>query len=443
MSRFNKVAWKEGLFLQPHHLQQADRYVERLVQARTDVITPYPWGLSEMKPDRDMAQQGRFGLRAVTGIMPDGTPFDAPDAGELPVPIDVPEDAKGLTVWLTLPDMSQNGRDVGLGADAAATRYILASETVVDNSSATRVEQPVDIAVPRLELDLRRTAKPGYQCLPIARIADVRDGVVTLDDTMPPPALVLSVHPVTEGYLTRVIGWIEAKLGSLARYAADPTSGGGMQATDYLMLMLLNREVPQLRHFASSRAVHPERLYQKLVGLAGELSTFDQGERMAPVYPPYDHADLRATFAPVVQDIQRLLSRDAGRAVRLNLQQVRQNSFLAQVTDRNLFRDAVFVIEVDTNKPLTQVQQQFPELCKVGPNTRMSEIVKNNLPGITLVHLPNPPRQIRVVASHVYFLLEKKTALWQEFSTAPAIGMHFAGDWPELKLELWAIPEKM
>jgi type VI secretion system protein ImpJ len=42
----------------------------------------------------------------------------------------------------------------------------------------------------------------------------------------------------------------------------------------------------------------------------------------------------------------------------------------------------------------------------------------------------------------VYFLLEKKTPLWQEFSTAPAIGMHFAGDWPDLKLELWAIPEK-
>ena len=73
----------------------------------------------------------------------------------------------------------------------------------------------------------------------------------------------------------------------------------------------------------------------------------------------------------------------------------------------------------------------------------MSEIVKNNLQGIRLVHLPNPPRQIRVVASNVYFMLEKNTPLWKEFSVAPAIGMHFAGDWPELKLELWAIPEKV
>ncbi len=443
MSWFSKVAWKEGLFLQPQHLQQADRYVEKLIQARTDVITPYPWGLAEMTVDRDMMQQGRFGLRTVVGIMPDGTPFDAPNAAALPPPIEVPEDSKGLFVWLTLPDLSQNGRDVGIGTDAATTRYMLGSETVADNASGPRVEHPIEVAVPRLELDIRKSTKPGYQCLRIARINEVRDGVISLDDTVPPPALILAVHPVMMGFLTRVIGWIEAKLTSLARYAADPSAGGGMQATDYLMLMLLNREIGQLRHMATSRAIHPERLYEKLVGMAGELATFDHGERMARDYGTYDHHDHKASFTPVVQDIQRLLSRDVGRAVRLNLRQVRQNSYLAEVADRNLFRDATFVIEVESAKPLGQVQQQFPQLCKVGPNTRMSEIVKNNLPGISLLHMPNPPRQIRVVSTNVYFLLDKKTPMWQEFSTAPAIGMHFAGDWPELKLELWAIPEKL
>ena len=442
MSWFSKVAWKEGLFLQPQHLQQSDRYVEKLIQSRTEVITPYPWGVSEMVVDRDMAQQGRFGLRTVTGIMPDGTPFDAPNAADLPTPIEVPEDAKGLYVWLTLPDMSQNGQDVGIGESSATTRYVLSADTVADNASSARVEQEIETAVPRLELDVRKSTKPGYQCLRIARINEVRDGVISLDDTVPPPSLILAVHPVMEGFLTRVIGWVEAKLSSLARYASDPSSGGGMQATDYLMLMTLNRSIGVLRHMATSRAIHPERLYECLVALAGELATFDQGERLARDYGAYNHGDPKETFTPVVQDIQRLLSRDVGRAVRLNLQQVRQNSYLAEVSDRNLFRVATFVIEVESAKPLTQVQQQFPELCKVGPNTRMREIVQNNLPGIGLVHLPNPPRQIRVVSTNVYFLLEKKTPLWQEFSTAPAIGMHFAGDWPDLKLELWAIPEK-
>jgi type VI secretion system protein ImpJ len=124
MSWFSKVAWKEGLFLQPQHLQQADRYVEKLIQSRTDVITPYPWGMAEMVVDRDMAQQGRFGLRTAVGIMPDGTPFDAPNAGPLPLPIEVPEDAKGLSVWLTLPDPSQNGHRRGCGDDAVCSGVI-------------------------------------------------------------------------------------------------------------------------------------------------------------------------------------------------------------------------------------------------------------------------------------------------------------------------------
>ncbi|WP_405402650.1 type VI secretion system baseplate subunit TssK [Paracoccus sp. Ld10] len=443
MSWFSKVAWKEGLFLQPQHLQQGDRYHENLIHARTRLITPYPWGLSELSIDRDQAQQGMLALRAVAGILPDGTPFDAPGTGPLPLAVPVPEDAAGQFVWLTLPDVSPNMRDASPYEDeGATTRWGIVTETVSDSASSMRTEQVLELAVPRLEVAIRKTPRPGYQNLRLARITEVRDGVVTLDETSPPPALVIAAHPQILGYLTRVIGWIEARLESLARYATDPSAGGGLQASDYLMLMTLNRSIGPLRHLSRAFAIHPERLYCALLSLAGELATFDIGSRHAPDYPAYDHDNPKEAFGPLVADIQRLLSRDVGRAIRLPLREVRQNSYLAEVADRNLFREATFVIEVESAKPLTQVQSQFPELCKVGPNTRMSEIVNNNLPGIGLQHLPNPPRQIRVLSTNVYFQLEKTSPLWREFSTAPAIGMHFAGDWPHLKLDLWAVPER-
>jgi type VI secretion system protein ImpJ len=31
--------------------------------------------------------------------------------------------------------------------------------------------------------------------------------------------------------------------------------------------------------------------------------------------------------------------------------------------------------------------------------------------------------------------------LWPEFSVASGLGLHFAGDWPDLQLDLWAIME--
>ena len=441
MSWYSKVAWKEGLFLQPHHLQQGDRYFEKMLEARTRLATPYPWGFAQIEVDRDVAQQTKFGLRVASGVFPDGTPFDIPGTSALPAPIAIPEGSEGSAVWLTMPLSQANSREVGTDEESSrGSRYVLAKERIADGASAMRQEADIEIAEPRIAFDIRKTEKPGYNCLRLAKIVEIRDKTVIFDEKFAPPVLVTMAHPVVSGWIERVVGWVENKLGNLSRYAADPSAGGGLQATDYFMLLLLNREITTLRHYKASKYIHPNELYRVLIRLCGELWTFDQS-RLCPEYPDYDQDDLEATFEPVVRDIQRLLSRDVGRAIRLDLQEVHPGSWLAKVADRNLFRDASFVIEVAAQKSLTQIQQQFPELCKVGPNTRMNEIVNNNLPGLEFVHTPTPPRQIRAVTSHVYFYIDKNSPLWREFSTAPAIGMHFAGDWPDLKMELWAIME--
>lgn len=442
MSRYSKVAWKEGLFLKPQHFQQADRYVENLIASRTAQITPYPWGVSELSFDQNQLRQGKIEIERVAGIFADGTPFDAPNTSPLPVEIPVPEDATGKMIWLTVPNLAQNERDIGMDEDLG-TRFLLREERgVADNSSVSRIEDEIEIAVPRLELVIRDTPRDGYQCIPLGRIVDIQDSaVVTLDPTEPPVGLTISCHRAYAAFLKAVVGSVEARLEVLARYAADPTSGGGMQDKDYLMLMVLNRVLPQLKHLQALPAVHPERMYETLVGLAGELSTFEARQRHTLDYG-YKHDKPKDTFKPLVDDIRRFLSRDLGRALRLPLEQRRENSFAAVVHDPNLFANATFIVEVSASLPLTQIQQQFPQLCKLGASTRMKEIIVNNMPGIPLVHTPNPPPQIRIVANHVYFLIDKNTPLWRDFSVAPAIGMHFAGHWPGLELELWAIPEE-
>ena len=46
------------------------------------------------------------------------------------------------------------------------------------------------------------------------------------------------------------------------------------------------------------------------------------------------------------------------------------------------------------------------------------------------------------IGDDVYFYFDRTSPLWPEFSQATAIGMHFAGDWPELEMELWAVREE-
>jgi len=442
MSWYSKVVWSEGLFLRPHHLQQNDRYLENLLESRVRHVTPYPWGFSHLEIDRDLAPQSKFSLRRAAGIMPDGTPFSIPDNSPLPAPVEVTESAATQIVWLSLPVAAPNTREVEDGTADSASRFVPGSEILIDSTSPLRIEEEIDVAHPRLAFELRKTAKPGYVGLAIARIVEVRDRTIVFDEKFAPPILACSAHPVVSGWIDRVIGWIDNKLEELARYAADPTAGGGLQSADYFILQLLNRHIPVLKHFRRSRYIHPEQLYAEFVRIAGELATFATAERRARDYPAYDHDNLEDVFTPVVRDIQDFLSAQLGhRAIRLEIIERAPNAFISTIRDRNLFRNATLVLEVAARRPLTEIQNQFPHLFKVGPNTKMNEIVHAHLPGVNLVHLPTPPPQIRAITDHVYFFLDRTSPLWPEFSTASSIGMHFSGDWPELELELWAVLE--
>ena len=440
MSWYSKVAWSEGLFLRQHHLQQGDRYVEQFIENRTRNISPYPWGFAAIEIDRDLAHQNKFALRRASGIFQDGTPFDMPGSSPLPMAIDLPAGTEKQLIWMTMPAASVNSREVDMAEATSGSRYVRDIETVIDSSSGLHVEEEVEVAHPRISFEVRKTPKAGFHCLKVARVLEVRDKSVIFDETFAPPVLVSRAHPVVAGWLDRVIGWIETKLETLARYAADPSSGGGLQTFDYFMLQMLNREINVLRHMRHSRYTHPVDIYQELLRISGELWTFSP-KRLAPEYIEYDHDLPEASFEPVLADIQRLLSLDIGRAIRLNLTELTANAYMAQVPDRTLFRNATFVIEVAASKSLTQIQQQFPALCKIGPNTKMKEIVQTHLPGVEIIHIPTPPRQIRSVSDHVYFYLDKSSPLWPEFSVASGLGLHFAGDWPDLQLDLWAIME--
>jgi type VI secretion system protein ImpJ len=455
MSWRNKVVWREGLFLRPHHLQQQDRYAEWLMASRTGHVTPYPWGFVELEIDQDLAQQSKFALRRATGVMPDGTPFEIEGCKPpQPAPLDIPDSVGGRIVWLTLPVASPNTREVDYRTTDSASRFIESSVRIIDSTAEMRSEEEIDVAYPRLAFAVSRSPKHGYLNLALARIEEVREKCIYFDQKFAPPVLVCSAHPVVTGWLDRVIGWIDNKLEQLARFAADPSAGGGLQNVDYYVLQLLNRTIPVLKHLRGplgdsrngepsrgSSYVHPERLYSVLLALAGELATYGAADRRARPYGPYDHDNLEKVFEPLLRDLQEFLSKDPGRPIHLELIARAANAFISPIRDRALFRHATFVLEVSARRPLSEIQLQFPNLLKVGPNTRMNEIVHSNLPGVPIVHMPTAPPQIRALTDHVYFYFDKTSPLWPEFSTAASIGLHFSGDWPELELDLWAIPE--
>src|SRR4051812_35080083 len=100
MQSDSRVAWREGLFLRQQHFQQQDRYLDALVTARANTLRPYPWGVSQLKINADLATLGKFAVESLTGVLPDGLPFSIPGDLPPPPPLDVPGDARDAVVYL-------------------------------------------------------------------------------------------------------------------------------------------------------------------------------------------------------------------------------------------------------------------------------------------------------------------------------------------------------
>src|ERR671913_11847 len=111
MSSYNRVIWSEGLFLQPQHFQQQDRYFERYVETRCQPLAAYSWGFTEIEIERDLLSIGKFALRRAAGVFPDGTPFRMPEDDPLPTPIDIGP-VRDQVIHLAVPLRSAGAPDV-------------------------------------------------------------------------------------------------------------------------------------------------------------------------------------------------------------------------------------------------------------------------------------------------------------------------------------------
>src|SRR5689334_5334035 len=103
MSWESKVIWSEGMFLQPQHFQQHERYLEKLIETRTRPSRSHGWGFLSLQFDEAALAMGKVALATASGIFPDGTPFDFPSTHAAPAPLNIPANARDQLVLLAVP----------------------------------------------------------------------------------------------------------------------------------------------------------------------------------------------------------------------------------------------------------------------------------------------------------------------------------------------------
>lgn len=444
MSWTNSVVWQEGMFLRAQHFQQLNRWMEAQLRARTAALGPYWWGFTELSVDQTRLESGSFALVSASGVFIDGTPFAIPFDTDNPPSLPVDEKARGSLVYLCVAAPSLDSAQVAHNGNAASGRYQVRSFSAIDTfpNEPGDPSDPAPLLIGRLQLRFMLEAddRRGWQCLPVARIADVgTNHRVTLDEEWIPPVVRVDAHKRLVSFITDIRNKLAEKAERLAPRL--PVLQTPAHVAELMFLQAVNRWLNLLSHWTNSASLHPETVYSAFVQMAGEFGTFSEPGRRLGDYPAYLHDDLHLSFTRLTADLRRALSFEGeSRAMRIDLEQ-KGNWFRGQIFQRNLLNPgaAGFYLVVKSNGPSDMLRREFPGQVAIGDVSQLQALVHAAIPGIAVSPMPMNPPELTYQQAAVYFELERSSRYWDQIRTSSRIGLHVTDMFPGISLELWAV----
>ena len=449
MGWYNKVVWPEGLFISPQHLQKQERYFEHYIHRRALPLSPFFWGISQYGIDTESLTLGKVVLKNATGVLMDGTPFDAPGHTPLPLPLQISPDLLDQEIFLAIPARLPSSEETSFDDEdkRSLARNLAFDFELRDSNSIGRGSRLVQLSHLRFKLVPKKEMGDAWVGLPIARVSEIMsDGSIRLDQTFIPPVTGYSASRQLKDWLVEIHGLTNLRAEALASrlIGSDVRSSQVAEVTDYFLLQILNRYEPLLKHLLSVSETSPETVYQTLLQLSGEMATFVRTKTRRPQsYPEYNHLHPRFSIEPLIIDLRYLLNVVLERSAQMiDLESRQHGVHFAVMSPTELESFGSIVLGVHADLPKEVLQQQFISQAKVAPFERLTDLVRSHLPGIELEKLPVAPRQIPFNSGYVYFEVTQGGKLWEQIAQSGSLAMHIAGNFPDLKMELWGIRDR-
>lgn len=442
MTVTNRVVWSDGLFIKPQHFQQQQRYLEHQINERALAVSDYLYGFSDLELNAEYLSFGRVGLVRGAGLFPDGTRFNLPQDDVMPEPLEISDaSVANQVVYLALPLGSDNLSEVEWPDGSVTGRFRAQSAEIRDLHSLDGDAHMIDVARVAPRLMLEQEDRSAYAALSIGRILEKRpDGSLVMDPNFIPTILSVRAAHRLQRFVGEIAGLMRERARNLADRVGAPGQTGVADVSDFMLLQMLNRCHPRFMHLARLRQLHPERLFEALLELCGELVTFTDESRLPQEYTAYDHDLPEACFSPLMQVLRQSLSTVLEpRALAVQLQQRQYGLTVAPVQDAQLMQSAEFILAVKADMPPDDLRKQFAQQCKVASVEKMRDLISLQLPGIPLSALPVAPRQLPYHAGFVYFRLDDQSQAWQMLDNASGFAFHVAGNFPGMEMQFWAI----
>lgn len=443
-----KILWGEGLFLRPQHFQQQDAYHEWRLAQMSRLLHPYAWGVRHVKIDPDALQTGLLRLLELQVVLPDGELFNAPGEDELPPAValsSIAQDGAGEAVFhLALAPVRASGTNMASTQQEAdtAVRYFRSPVQAADGfTDAVAAE----LVVLRKSARILHDSEPRAHLvsLPLLRLRKTSTGGMEVDGRFMPPSLSIQSSPSLFLYLRRLLDVLQAKVDALYGMHREPSKNiiefRSGDVASFWLLHTASSAFAGLSHLSRHASLHPERLFEKLLELAGALMTFSKTFTLADL-PTYDHINPGPGFTRLDQIVRELLETVIStRYFAIALNETQPSFHQGRLDAEQINPQTQLYLGVSATMPPVELVEVVPQRFKIGAPDDVEKLVLSSMPGVRLVHAPQVPAAVPVRPGSYYFTLEPRGSLYERMLQAQALTVYAPSGLPDLRLELVAV----
>lgn len=443
---YAKPLWGEGLFLRPQNFQQQDAYHEQRLSYASRALHPYCWGLQHLKIDLDALAVGQLRILEIAAIFPDGEQLSAPSRDAPPPALKLSElpSTDRLVISLALPLQKSMGDNLSQSQEDREARFAVLTEPTADLYTKAVT---ADITYLRKNTRLIGSHSPSdhLSAIPILRLTRNANAGYEIDATFMAPALSIQANPALHEQLKQTLDALQAKISALYGFHREPSqhiiefrSG---DVASFWLLHTANAAHAALNHLHRHPLMHPERLFQELLRLAGSLMTFSKQYSLADL-PVYRHEQPEAGFSKLDGLLRDLLETVIStRYFSIALNETRPSIHSGRLDSGKIDAKTSLFLAVGSSLPVAQLEELVPLRFKIGSPDDVEKLVLAAMPGIVLNYTPQVPAAIPVKPGTAYFALQSSGPLYDAMLQGQSIAIYAPAGIPDLKLDLVAVTQ--
>lgn len=433
------IHWHEGLFLQPHHLQQFQKQIHDRFGAERRLSMSYPYGVVLSKLSLDELEDHRVRFEQLHVVMPSGAHFLFPDAAELPS-LDVKRvftsQSEPFTLYLGVPLwLAERANSVEFRERTVSQRVKIlyqVDEAELADENTGQNKQPVQTRRLNGLLLFEDEDMSDLEFIPLLRVtrelvSDVSSGP-RQDPHYVAPTLILKGSPILRELARDLTSQICATQEELAnQLASTPLNLQSLQGPQFEQLWrlrVLSRFSARLPALVDLGMIPPFELYLELRDLLAELASLHPERRDFEVLA-YDHDDCYPCFQQLSQKIRGYLKASVKPSYRKVDFHSMDGLYIADLKPE-IFQGATgnflgiqTAQDPGTVKRLVEDGDQF----KLMPASFGARAVR----GISLKEERFPPLELPGRPGLYFYrlMLDQSRRIWEQFVQEPAAIIHF------------------